>query len=376
MQLVITDQHIDFYLNTLKSFQKKNKIKLIIILTYTVDKNVTKLFQKVSHANIIVIYGSHGKMDCTKTNPVSNNKIIFLKSHPKHGRMHAKGIFIFAESLQFIISTNNITEQKRSINAYCKSKVFEKRLQQKKCAFKNDLIDFFNCFSDRIHHMSSKITKHLFNLTLIDLLKNYNIIINDAKIKLIKSIPSYCSTVNTGFNDIIKKLPNCHKVIIQPTTVGNNLNQVIPGMRKLSKKKVKHLKFILPPLLLESRLLRHRLSTVPEKYELYFKKLKMKYKKNERDPFVLHMKSIIGLDAKQEIICFGILSANLSKGAMGYHCCKNNVIHFKKNFEKCNCKTKTCNKTFATKNFELGVLFCVTQKQSRNLKNILPFIVD
>ena len=95
MKLVITDQHLDLYSKFLNQIKKENNIKLIIILTYTIDPLIVQAFQKKTLAHIIVIYGSHGIRNCKQTNPTSTTHVTYLKSHPRYGRMHAKAFFLY-----------------------------------------------------------------------------------------------------------------------------------------------------------------------------------------------------------------------------------------------------------------------------------------
>ena len=367
MRLVITDKHLDLYFSFLKNLKQKNNIKLIVLLTYTIDPELIQQFQKKSNAHIIVIYGAHN------ANPLSKHKIIYLKSHPTHGRMHAKALFAFTNlNFQFVVSTNNLTKQKRSINGYCLSKCFNKEPQIKSSKFKNDLIDFFSCFSDRIHFETNKVTKKIFNCSFINFIKSFNFTINDSKIKLIKSVPSICSKKQTGFLDVITKIEPCDKIIIQPTVIGNNLDQVLPSLVNLNKLKSSTLNILVPPLALESKLIQRRLLTTPKKYRKLFKKIDLKYMKKDLEPFVIHLKSIFGLK-KNKIQFFALTSTNLSKGATGIFCCENNIVHLKKNFDKCYCSKNKCTKRFCTKNFELGILFNCSLQQSNQLKQILPF---
>lgn len=387
-RLFITHRHKSVFRNSIRKFQQTNTLKAIIVCTYTVDVEYCRQFIKECkvQAPLFVLYGSHQHKKNIQKAKKGKRLYLYLASQG-HGRQHAKCMILIGTSaLQLTISTCNFSDHKRSQNAFFKCLLPLKSSVRKPTRFQSRLISFFDAFPDRV---LDQLTLDLQQYTLDSVqsyLKRARFKSIPFNVQLITSTPpkgqAFKSTGIGQLNDV--QLPVTKLVTVQSTSIGAHLDDNFFSVLKtcLGIGEGSRMRIVIPKLLLYSKIMRDRLSEFPDSILDKIKPLVWKDKRlNTNDPYtkvpnVAHLKLMYGSNRHRTRVKWLLMtSMSLSIGACGRFVCPLNLnaVH---TYQTCKCKNNddTCERVFAAKNYELGILIITDNKEEQTqLAKLVPY---
>lgn len=379
MQFVENSVHT--YNKVIDNFKRQDQVLCCLLGTYTLDVKLLNRFRKRNFKNIpfLCVHGQRNKK-------LKSNKYFYAGS-ARGGVHHAKYLFLFGkQSFQFVISTSNFSNTKRSKNYEYVSAVMRGMKTKKNSKYATLFSNLFHEINTNMKILhQSPVLDNFFLSSLSIPVRQYLKTVRFEVPSDIHIIPTHPNQTNVGhlaIRNAIKKIPgsNHDHLYIQPTSIGKNMGTQHSGelLKSLSTTKNNQthpkLHILVPRLMLTTYDMKKRLSDIPKEVHKSVKKMSIRgyeYLNEEEETDLLpvtHHKLYFRTDSNKQFLRYFMFgSQSFSKGGMGTYVCKHNKSSTK---HICRCTSKNCQKTFYAKNIELGVLS--TKKQTIDCVDI-PF---